>query len=164
MELAMRRQSFLPSFMIERRPGDLAGDPGDPTFRQELSASLPRRFRAPGLSTRVIVPEIIAIMMPVAVMALVIMCRRDVIGDAGDRRRTRCNRLLAQSRKRPMAAALALPVRHRSFIPPITSRSVMTMVALGSGRGTDIGFEPRLVPKWRVADAAKDTAGSLQTA
>jgi len=47
MELAMRRQSFLPSFMIERRPGDLAGDPGDPTFRQELSTSLPRRFRAP---------------------------------------------------------------------------------------------------------------------
>jgi len=97
-------------------------------------------------------------MMPVAVMAIVIMCRRDVIGDAGDRRRTRCNRLLAQSRKRPMAAALALPVRHRSFIPPITSRSVTTMVALGSGRGTDVGFEPRLVPKWRVADAAKDTA------
>jgi len=86
-------------------------------------------------------------MMPVAVMAIVIMCRRDVIGDAGDRRRTRCNRLLAQSRKRPMAAALALPVRHRSFIPPVTSRSVTTMVALGSGRGTDIGFEPRLVPK-----------------
>ena len=154
MELAMRRQSFLPSFMIERRPGDLAGDPGDPTFRQELSA--PR----PGLSTRVIVPEIIAIMMPVALMAIVIMCRRDVIGDAGDRRRTRCNRLLAQSRKRPMAAALALPVRHRSFIPPITSRSVTTMVALGSGRGTDIGFEPRLVHR----RCGERRCGSLQTA
>jgi len=36
MELAIRRQSFLPSFMIELRPTQ-AGGQGDPTFR----------FRAP---------------------------------------------------------------------------------------------------------------------
>jgi len=39
MELAMRRQSFLPLFMIERRPGDLAGDPGDPTGRNSARLS-----------------------------------------------------------------------------------------------------------------------------
>ena len=58
MELAMRWQSFLPSFMIELRPTQ-AGGQGDPTFR----------FRAPAYQHGNS-PGIIATMMPVVVIAI----------------------------------------------------------------------------------------------
>ena len=80
MELAMRRQSFLPSFMIELRPTQ-AGGQGDPTFRFRAPAyqhgNSPRDHSHHDASSG---------------DSNLIMCRRDVIGHAGARRRKRRNR------------------------------------------------------------------------
>jgi hypothetical protein len=59
------------------------------------------------------------------------------------------------SQKRARSIAEAAPwslAQNRNRIPTITRLSVMTMVALGAGLGTVIGFERRPVPERQAAN------------